>query len=442
MDSRHLGNEPLRSRRILLGLLLGYGTAIVALLAFIAIRLWGEEDLAHYREVRAFVEKTYAGEASRDELLQAALVGMLDDLDPYSRYYTPTESERMERETRGVFKGIGVVFRDVPADEFKGQILFPLPETPAQRAGLRVGDRITAVDGEQIAELGLAGLRASLSRPADGARLLLIEDLAGDRREALLVPEQLTDPSVRRVRLLPDESGMAHLSLLSFSRETPLEVDRALDSLKGRGMRGLIFDLRLNHGGVLSAAVSVARRFVPTGTIVSTEGRGEAQVYEAQAEDATYAGLPLVVLVDGNSASASEVLAAALQENGAAQLVGEPTYGKGTVQTIRRFHDQETVAKVTSAYYFTPTHRNLDRASDPARDYGLLPDHGVELTEDERAPLHRWLGRYSPPTTVLAALEAWEEAEGVTLIQRPPPDRQLERAKAVLRDLMQSAGDR
>ncbi len=439
MQGRHLGTDPARSRRILLGITLGYGTLIVVLLAFIALRLWGEEDLAHYREVRAFVEETYAGDTNRDELLQSALVGMLDELDPYSRYYPPQESLRMERETRGIFKGIGVVFRDTPADEFRGQILFPLPETPAQRAGLEVGDRIVAVDGTTIEELGLPGLRASLNTPGQEAVELLLEDLSGGRRKASIVPEKLTDPSVRRQRLLADKPELAHLSLLSFSRKTPAEVDRALASLTEGGMTGLILDLRRNHGGVLDAAVAIARRFVAEGTIVSTEGRGEVEVFKALPAEATYAGLPLVVLVDEDSASASEVLAAALQENGAAELVGTPTYGKGTVQTIRRFRDHGTVAKVTSAHYFTPSHRNLERSSDPERDYGLLPDHGVELTDEEREHIHRWLGRYSPPTTQRAALKAWEEAAGLSLLPEQPPDRQLERAITVLERLLKQA---
>jgi carboxyl-terminal processing protease len=239
--------------------------------------------------------------------------------------------------------------------------------------------------------------------------------------------------------MLPDHPGIAHLSLLSFSRETPEEVDRALKALAEEGMRGLVLDVRRNHGGVLASAVSIARRFVTEGTIVSTEGRDKVEVYEAIPEEATYAGLPLVVLVDGESASASEVLAAALQENGVAELVGEPTYGKGTVQTIRRFREQGTVAKVTSAHYFTPSHRNLDRTTDPDRDYGLLPDHGVELTAEERTPIHDWLGRYAPPESALAALRAWEEQQGGPLTPPPPPDRQLDRAVQVLERLMGKA---
>jgi carboxyl-terminal processing protease len=432
-------HDPQRSRRVLIGLLAGYGTLIVVLLALMVQRLWGEEDLSHYREVRAFVEQTYAGDTDRDELVHDALVGMLDGLDSYSRYYDPVASKRLERETRGVFKGIGVVFREPVSPDFTGRILFPLPDTPAERAGLAVGDRIVEVDGESVEALGLDGLRESLNASDGKARMFLIENLAGDRREVSLVPEELTDPSLRQRRMLPDHPGIAHLSLLSFSRETPEEVDRALKALAEEGMRGLVLDVRRNHGGVLASAVSIARRFVTEGTIVSTEGRDKVEVYEAIPEEATYAGLPLVVLVDGESASASEVLAAALQENGVAELVGEPTYGKGTVQTIRRFREQGTVAKVTSAHYFTPSHRNLDRTTDPDRDYGLLPDHGVELTAEERTPIHDWLGRYAPPESALAALRAWEEQQGGPLTPPPPPDRQLDRAVQVLERLMGKA---
>jgi carboxyl-terminal processing protease len=235
------------------------------------------------------------------------------------------------------------------------------------------------------------------------------------------------EPTVRHERILDEARGVGYLALSSFTHETATEFDAAFERLRQDGMRALVLDLRGNPGGVLMAAVEIARRFVREGLIVSTEGRDESVTYEADPAAAWHAELPLVVLVDEGSASASEVLAAALKEHRAAVIVGMPTYGKGMVQTIHRFGGDGSVIKVTTSYYYTPSHKNLEHSADPAAERGIPPDLRVDLGSD-REELHARLARPSPPRECVAALQAWEDAEGVELYARTQWDPQLEAA--------------
>lgn len=379
-------------------------------------------DLVQYRAVRDFAREAFVRDVGDDELLDNALHGMLAELDPYSRFYDAQESEAVERETRGRFRGIGVIFR---APVAAGQVLYPLAGSPAERAGVRVGDTFVEVEGRLVKEMGEAEFRATLSDPEGRVLEARLRGLAGDEREVAFTPASIVDPSVRHVRVLDAARGIGYLAITSFSHETPGEFDRAVAFLRERGARALVLDLRHNFGGVLEAAVVVAGRFLRDGTIVSTEGRGDPVVYRADLEGAWYADTPLVVLVDGDTASASEVVAGALQDHRVAVLVGEATFGKGMVQTIRSFERFGTRAKVTSSYYYSPTHRNFERSAVPGRDYGILPDVEIPLDAAERARVHAHLASYSPGPAAIPLLEAWERAEEVTLVDPQPEDPHL-----------------
>ena len=400
-----------------LGLLSG------VLIALIVAELAPESpDLVQYRAVRDFAREAFVREVSDQELCDQALHGMLAELDPYSRFYDQEEARQLERETQGRFRGIGVVFRR-PVE--RGQVLYPLAGSPAERAGIRVGDTFVALEGRAVAQMREEELRATLREPEGRTLEARVRGLDGTERDVTIVPDTVVDPSVRHVRMLDVGRGIGYLSLHSFSNETHAEFDRAFEFLRRRGLQGLVLDLRHNFGGVLEAAVAIAGRFIEAGTIVTTEGRGEPVVYEARPDGARYAGTPLVVLVDGDSASASEVLAGALQDHRVAVLVGEPTYGKGMVQTIRSFDAFGTRAKVTSSYYYSPTHRNFERSADPGRTYGIAPDVEIPLATAERDRIHAHLADYSPGPEVIPALEGWEAEEGSRLIEPPPSDPQL-----------------
>lgn len=389
-----------------------------------------DPDLLRYRQVRDWVESSYVEEVSADALIDDALRGLVGGLDEYSRYYGRDQIEALERETHGRYVGIGAVFRQPTS---RGQVLFTLPDSPAERAGLLVGDRILEIDGEPIEDLEPGGLRERLTREENSIVELLVAGLDDRRRSIEVRLDYLVDPSIRHVRMLDRKLGLGYAAIHSFSDETPQEFDEAVRALQEEGLRALVVDVRGNHGGVLLSSIALANRFVSKGLIASTEGRGEPVVYEARSGAASLEGLALVVLVDGQAASASEVFAAALQDHRAAVLLGSPTWGKGMVQRMRTFGERDAVVKLSTSYYYTPSHRNLERTVDKAWEHGIEPDVWVPLSQSETERIHDHLAGYSPPEGALAELRAWEDAQGLELIARHPPDRQLDEALELLR---------
>ena len=383
--------------------------------------------LAQYRAVRDFARDTFVRDLSDEELTDLALSGMARGLDEYSRYYNRDQSTELDRETGGRYAGVGAIFQ--PFDGVR-RVLFTLPNGPAHRAGLEVGDGLLSIDGQSVVDVDDDAFRACLSGPVGTRRELVIESLEGQERAVAVELSELVDPSVRHVRMLDPERHVAYISLNSFSRETAGELDAAWRRMSDEGAEALILDLRGNLGGVLDAAVDIARRFVPEGVILSTEGRTEQQLYVADPELADAVGTPLVLLVDGSSASASEILAGTLQDHRVAVVVGAPTYGKGMVQTIRRFPKYGTRAKITSAYYYSPSRRNFERSAE-GRDYGIRPDLQVLLNESETRLVHAYLSRYAPSPEQVPALEAWEAQLDRRLLPPPPNDPQVRAALAL-----------
>ncbi len=405
-----------------LGVALGL---LAALTVDRAVRYFFDRDLELVRAVRNLTLEEFVREVEQDELIDDALGGMLAGLDRYSHYYAPEEIAALERETNGEFLGIGVVFRE------PGRILFPYPGSPADKAGLRVGDRILSAEGESVAAMAPRQLQALLHREKADVHLS-VEGLEGAQREVVLRPEVVLDPTVRHARMLGTESGVGYLSIRSFSHRTPQEFDEAVAALQRTELRALVLDLRANPGGILDAAVSIANRFISAGALVATRSRDETRVTEAKPEQATLADLPLVVLLDSSSASASEVLAAALQDHAAAVLVGEPSFGKGSVQTLKHIGAERAVVKLTTASYCSPSLRRIEHDDHDEEHSGIAPDWFVPLAAAERKTVHDYLFGYSPPESALAELRAWEERESLDLIDEPPADRQLDAALALL----------
>lgn len=401
------------------------------LLSGLVRMLWpgGEPDLVRYREVRDFVRANYVRPVSDELLLESALHGMVERLDRYSRFLGRDEVSAFERETGGRYRGIGVVFRDPPRE---GQVLFCLPESPAERAGVRVGDRLISVDGRRLADMVDGELQRRVGALDDTRLELVVASRDGRERTLEIETEELVDPTVRHARMVEPGRGIGYLAISSFSHQTPDEFDRALEGLKAQGAAALVLDVRGNPGGVLSSAVRVANRFLTGGVVVSTEGRSERTTYEASPAEARHAGLPLVVLIDADSASASEVLAGALQDHRAAVLVGGPTYGKGMVQKIRAFGEHEAIVKLTSSYYYTPAHRNLERTVDKAWEYGLVPDFAVDVAAADKQRVRAFLATHSPPAGALEELRRWESEDSVALVLPPPADRELDVAIELL----------
>lgn len=410
-----------------IGLLTGLAVAGALSLGW---RRGDDRDVARYREVRDWVTDHYVRDVREGDLLDNALHGMVERLDGYSRFYDSSQVAALDRDTTGEYRGIGVVFR-APLRE--PRVLFTLPDSPAQRAGLRPGDHVLRINGRPTASMAAGEFQSELSADPKASVVLEVRGRDGAVTVHDIERSELVDPTVRHAQLLDVERGIAYLAILSFSVRTPEEFDRCIDGLRAQGMRALVIDLRGNLGGVLHSAVRVANRFIEQGLIVSTEGRGEPVRYEAARAEASLAGLPLALIVDADTASASEVLAGALQDHRRAALVGGPTYGKGMVQKVHAFGGDEAEVKLTTAYYYTPSHTNIERSVQRGREHGLVPDLRVELDREQAVLVRGYLATYSPPAEAMAELRAWEAAEGLSLIEVHPRDAQLEAAVALFR---------
>lgn len=388
-----------------------------------------EPDLRQYADVRNFVRSSFVQPIDGPDILDRSLHGMARSLDPYSRFYNAEESDRLENETAGNYYGIGIAMRRM---EGKQRVLFCMPSSPAESAGLRPGDELVRIDGDVIADLSSSDFGKRM-RGAEGTQVALhIKRLDGTEFDASIGRGLVADPSIRHFEMIPDTPGIAYLSIKTFSRRTALEFDAAMGDLSDQGMNGLILDLRGNLGGVMDTALSVSRRLIPEGVLLRTEGKREVEFHKARAEEAIWKDIPLVVLVDGNSASASEILAGALQDHRRAAIIGSPTYGKGMVQTIRRFPEYGTKVKVTTAYYYTPSGRLFERSSGEGREHGLVPDVVIDLDRDAQRTVDTYLDSYGAPAASRDDIQAWEQQEGITVMPGVPQEAQLRAALDLL----------
>lgn len=358
------------------------------------------------------IERNYVTEVSREELIEAAIDGMVARLDPYSTYLDDEEVGRFAREVEGKFIGIGVqILPDVETGRLT--VAAPLPGTPAAEAGVRTGDVIMQVDGESVDGLDTAEVTARIKGPAgEAVSLGLLRPGQDDLVEVTVVRADVRVPTVLGETrnadgtwdyLLPASvTGGATIGLLRVTRfgaGTDRELTAALAALQQAGAEGVILDLRGNPGGLLNQAVAVSDLFLKEGRIVSTAGRNVAsQAFEAL-PGGPAEGLKVAVLVDRFSASASEIVSAALQDAGRAAIIGERTWGKGSVQTVIDLGGGRTALKLTTAAYLRPSGANIQRPgpmnrpagqSDEQAEWGVTPDEGyrIRLTMEQRRNLN------------------------------------------------------
>jgi carboxyl-terminal processing protease len=330
------------------------------------------EEIRRYVGVYRTVRDAYVDEVSDAELMQAAIRGLLIDLDPHSAYLDRSQSESMEELSTGAYDGIGVELVLQPDRSLL--VISPIDGTPAARAGIRPGDVIVAIDGESILSDNLDEAVTTLRGPP-GSRvgLTVLREGEPEPLELTVVRETIRITSVS-ARML--EPGYGYLRLSVFQGDTAIELRRHLARLKTEagddGLKGLVLDLRSNPGGLLNAAVEAADAFLDAKAldspiIVSTRGRQPFanSEYRAHSGDLLNAA-PMVVLVDGGSASASEVLAGALRDHQRAVVIGERTFGKGSVQTVLPLDNGDAI-KLTTARYYTPSGRSIQAS-------GITPD--------------------------------------------------------------------
>ena len=328
-----------------------------------------------YEEAIDTLARDYYREVDRDRLLNTSLEEAVRSLDDrFSHYFAPRDFDDFQEATEGRFEGVGMT---VEAVDRGLRVLTVYDGSPAKRGGLRPGDLITHVDGRSIAGSGAEESTTRIKGPA-GTEVRLTVRSNGRTRHLTLQRAQVEIPVVegKLVR------GVAHVRLAGFTAGAGDDVDAAVERLLGRGADGVVLDLRDNGGGLLNEAVAVASVFIPDGKIVSTRGRSRPErVYEATG-GAIDTDVPVVVLVNERSASASEIVAGALQDRERADLIGTTTFGKGVFQEIEPLSNGGAL-DITVGEYFLPSGRNLGGGG-PARGAGLEPD--VRAEDDPETP--------------------------------------------------------
>jgi len=393
------------------------------------------EDARHhaalFSHIQGLVSEEYVEPTDERDLLYAALRGMVESLDSYSRFYPPEEERSLEEETSGRFVGIGVV---VETQSPPLTISYPLERSPAEQAGIGIGDRIIEVDGRSTGGLGVDEAR-DLIRGAAGSsvRLRVVPAAGGAPREVVVRREPMRDSTVSLARLVDRHAGIGYLWISSFSEETPEEFDAAVERLRDEGMRSLVLDVRLNPGGILDAAVHIVNRFLPNGVIVETRGRTRDSMRSIRAipSEATLEGIPVVLLQNEGSASASEIVAGAIQDHRLGVVVGTRSWGKGVVQSIKRIEAEGISVRLTTAYYYTPAGRNFERELQHGGGGGIAPDILVEVDRGEIEGIRRNLERYDVPDKYRVKVEERRRARGLRTDFEPDP--QLDTALALLR---------
>ncbi|MEN3001139.1 MAG: S41 family peptidase [Armatimonadota bacterium] len=326
----------------------------------------------------------YSTPPSVEKMTYAAIDGMLLALgDPYTRFMEPEEFRRMQEDTSGSFTGIGALLEDAPGG---ARVVRPLPNSPASRAGLKAGDIIIAVDGKSLEKVALDEAVRMIRGPRFTKVTLTIRREGEPNPLTITIQRDLVESPTVDVYLDDAENKIFRIWLQNFSEKAPQLLDRALSEIKRDGARALILDLRTNPGGLLESAIEVASRFLPEDSlVVSIKGRTSI-LENRRALPGRYRHLkiPMVVLINSSSASASEIVAGALRDHKVALLIGEPSYGKGLVQTVIPTSSNTAVA-ITTAKYLTPNGTDLNaKIVDGKRVGGLKPDIEVKQSEDWR----------------------------------------------------------
>lgn len=319
-------------------------------------------EIRRYVGVYNAVKEAYVDPVDDRKLMQSAIKGLLLDLDPHSAYLEKSDAQAFDEETSGAYDGIGVEVQPQPDGTFK--VIAPIDDTPAARAGIKSGDIITAVDGKSVAGSDDDAQGPLRGAPGSKVTLTIVREGTAKPFDVSLQRETIRVASVRGRMLEP---GYAYVRVAAFQADTAADFERVLarlhgeagGNIAGKGLRGLVLDLRSNPGGLLTSAVQIADDLLDKGRIVSTRGRIAISDTEfgATPGDRMH-GAPIVALVDAGSASAAEVLAGALADNHRARIVGSRTFGKGSVQTLLPLDNGDSV-KLTTARYYTPSGKSI-----------------------------------------------------------------------------------
>lgn len=372
-----------------------------------------DEDVSPYKEMKTLaravelIRQDYVDEDKTDyeELIYSALRGMLEELDPHSDFMDPRDFATMQEDTKSEFGGLGVV---VGMKNERLTIVAPMEGTPGFRAGLLPGDVLLEIDGQSAEKMSLRDAVEKL-RGEPGTSVKLVVGRAGeaDSLSFDIEREVIKVPSVRGAKVLEGEGPrIGYVRVTQFSEPTGKEFARALDGLEKQGIDGLVIDLRFNPGGLLGSAVEVAGEFLPGGALVAyTEGRSASaeRRYLAPGKGRKPREYPVAVLVNSSSASGAEIVAGALKDSGRALLVGETTFGKGSVQSVISLPDGSAV-RLTTAKYFTP-------GKQPIHEKGVMPHVVATMPSADEARLLALRRQEDlPPGTKREQIEPVEDA--------------------------------
>ena len=333
-------------------------------------------QLSIFGEIFERVRSSYVTEPSEEELIESAINGMLTSLDPHSSYLNPKDFSNMRVQTRGEFGGLGI---EVTMENELVKVVSPIDDTPAARAGVLAGDLITEIDGESIRGITLQQAVEKMRGEVNTPIVLTIAREGADKPIEITIIRDVI--KVRSVRYRVEDGDIGFLDINAFNEQTFDNLEAGIKKIREEvgddKLKGFIIDLRLNPGGLLDQAVSVSDSFLDRGLIVSTRGRNEDETrrHSARPGDLT-GGKPVVVLINGGSASASEIVAGALQDHKRATIVGTRSFGKGSVQTIIPLGANGAL-RLTTALYYTPADRSI-------QGKGIEPDIEViqPLPED------------------------------------------------------------
>jgi len=376
-----------------------------------------------YRFVRTLVDihrqvaSNYVEAVDDGKLEQAAIDGMLSALDdPYTIYVPPASRESFDRALEGTFPGVGVQLNQLANGEI--EVVTPIDGSPAFRAGVKTGDIILKVNGEPIAGLKIDQVVKKISGEAGSEVVLTVRHATGKQENLKMARGKVVMPTVKGYRRSADDSWdffvsrdpkVAYLRVTQFTSETYDALRSDIQSLLKNGAKALILDLRWNPGGQLESAVDVVRLFVREGVVVRTKGRNRPESIMRATGQGTLPDFPLLVLVNEHSASAAEVVAGSLLDNKRAWIIGERTYGKGSVQEVVPVEGTDGKLKMTVAYYFLPSGRLVHKRKG-ASDWGVEPQIKVPMDKDvqekvmqERAELERFRRPTTQPTTAPTA---------------------------------------
>jgi carboxyl-terminal processing protease len=404
-------------------------TVSIVLLAFLAFQIPGtlaqrDDDYSFVRtliDIHRRVADNYVDPVDESKLSEGAIDGMLGELDPFSVYIPPARQEDFDRMLEGSFKGVGIELN--PREDGQVEVVTPIDGSPAFKAGVEAGDIILKVNGSSIDGLRVPDLIKKIGGPIGTQVTLTVRHATGDEATLSMTRDEIIVPTIKGYSRKQDNSWdfyvcdnpkIAYVQITQFTDKTYEDLRTALTRLQSEGMKGLILDLRWNPGGRLDQAEQIINMLVPAGrTIVVTKGRSRPEHREISDGKDVLPNFPMIVLVNEHSASASEIVSGSLMDNRRAVVVGERSYGKGSVQELIPLDEKGGELKLTVAYYYLPSGRLVHRRKD-ATDWGVLPQIYVpmdEATEEkvfnerkEQELFHRPVAKsVTRPTTEAAA---------------------------------------